>query len=184
MAAYDLTVQYTPATDVLRGVATISAHATANLSSFNLDLDGLTVRSITVGRTAATWTRDGGELTITPAAGLRTGSAFTTVVRYDGVPKTLGSRLIGGSGFSHTDDRALVVGEPDVAATWFPGNDHPSDKATYTLGVTVPAGLQVVSNGVPTGQNTAAGWTTWSWAEPEPEPMASYLATLAIGGST
>jgi len=50
---------------------------------------------------------------------------------------------------------------------------------TYTVRVTVPAGLRVVSNGVPTGQNTAAGWTTWAWAEPE--PMASYLATLAIG---
>ena len=45
---YLLDVDYDPATDVLTGVATITARATQNLSSFNLDFEGLTVRSITV----------------------------------------------------------------------------------------------------------------------------------------
>ena len=31
--------------------------------------------------------------------------------------------------------------------TWFPGNHHPSDKATYDITVTVPEGLRAVSNG-------------------------------------
>ena len=50
-------------------------------------------------------------------------------------------------GFIHTDDGALVVGQPHVAATWFPVNDHPSDKAAYTFRVTVPEGLEAVANG-------------------------------------
>ena len=37
---YDLDLAYDPATDVLTGVATISARATQNLSRFNLDFDG------------------------------------------------------------------------------------------------------------------------------------------------
>ena len=82
---YLLDVKYDPATDVLEGVATIRARATQNLSRFNLDLDGLTVLSVEVDGRAATWTRSGGELVITPSAGLRDGSSFTTKVTYRGV---------------------------------------------------------------------------------------------------
>jgi hypothetical protein len=39
---YDLELKYDPATDLLEGRATIRAKATQNLSSFNLDLVGLT----------------------------------------------------------------------------------------------------------------------------------------------
>ena len=45
---YLLDVAYDPPTDVMRGVATITARATQNLSRFNLDLEGLTVRSVRV----------------------------------------------------------------------------------------------------------------------------------------
>ena len=45
---YLLDLSYDPATDVLRGVATIRARATQNLSAFNLDLTGLNVRAIAV----------------------------------------------------------------------------------------------------------------------------------------
>lgn len=41
----------------------------------------------------------------------------------------------------------LIIGEPDVASAWFPVNDHPADKASYTIKVTVPEGLEAVSNG-------------------------------------
>ena len=54
------------------------------------------------------------------------------VVRYDGVPETIDDAA-GLSGFLHTDDGALVAGQPDVAATWYPVNDHPLDKASYTI---------------------------------------------------
>ena len=55
---------------------------------------------------------------------------------------------IGVSGFIHTDDGALVAGQPEVAATWFPVNDHPIDKAAYTFKLAAPEGLEVVANGV------------------------------------
>ena len=146
--------------------------------AFNLDLDGLTVESVKVGGRRAAWSRDGAELTVTPKKGIRKHSKFTTVVRYEGIPKTL-EDLFGVSGFIHTDDGALVVGEPHVAATWYPVNDHPSDKAAYTFRITVPAGLEAVANGVLKGERTKRGWTTWTWAAKE--PTASYLTTATIG---
>jgi aminopeptidase N len=181
VAHYDLDVRYDPATDVLTGVATIEARATQGLSSFNLDLQGMEVRSITVQGEEATWTRDGGELTVTPACGLPADHEFTTVVAYDGVPGTLTDAL-GSSGFMHTDDGAIVAGQPHGAATWFPANDHPRDAASVTVTATVPAGLEAVSNGeLRSHADTAGedGWTTWSWNARE--PMATYLVTLAIG---
>ena len=144
---YDLELAYDPATDRLDGVATITARATQDLSSFDLDLDGLTVRSVTVDGHRARWRRDGQELVVTPRRGLRDGDRYTTVVRYDGVPQTIEDPLLGVSGFLHTDDGAVVAGQPHAAATWFPVNDHPSDRASYALHVTAPTGLDVVSNG-------------------------------------
>src|SRR3954453_19904420 len=43
---YGLDIAYSPRTRVLRGVATIEATAKQGLSSFNLDLVGLKVRSV------------------------------------------------------------------------------------------------------------------------------------------
>src|SRR3712207_2274421 len=79
---YDLHLSYVPATDRLRGVARIEAAATQDLSAFNLDLEGLTVRSVHVNRRPATWSREGGELTVTPQRGLLKNRTFITVVRY------------------------------------------------------------------------------------------------------
>ncbi|MFI5844606.1 M1 family metallopeptidase [Catenuloplanes sp. NPDC051500] len=176
---YDLDVKYTPATDVLAGTATISARATQNLSAFNLDFEGLTIRSLTVDGTPARYARNGGELTITPRHGLPKGRSFTVVVRYDGVPQTIDDPNLGRTGVFHTDDGMVIAGQPDVAATWYPVNDHPLDKATYTIKVTVPEGLEAVANGALIGSRTRHGWTTWTWDAAE--PMASYLVTANVG---
>ena len=180
---YLLKVSYDPATDRLVGLATISARATQNLSRFNLDFVGLTVRSIKVNGRAASWSRTEHELTVTPAHGLRKGRRFSVVVRYDGVPITqqlvLGPGFTIEAGFIHTDDGAIVAGQPEVAASWFPVNDHPIDKASYTFVVTAPADLQVVANGRLLGRKRHGAKRTWVWNAPE--PMASYLATVDIG---
>ena len=174
---YDLAIDYDPSTHALAGVATIGAVALQGLSRFNLDFDGLTIRSIKVNGANARWSRHQGEVTVTPAYGINQGASFTTVVRYDGVPTPIPE--FGGVGVIPSDDGALILGEPHVATAWFPANDHPSDKASYTVHVTVPEGLEVIGNGALVGTHTAAHRTTWTWDEPD--PMASYLATASIG---
>ncbi|SCL40948.1 Peptidase family M1 [Micromonospora pallida] len=176
---YAIRVRYDPARDQLDGVVTVRATATADLSRFNLDLAGLTVRAVSVDGAPATHEHSGAELTVAPAAGLPAGNGFEVEVRYDGKPAPLENETLGEGGFLHTEDGAIALGQPESASTWFPVNDHPSDKATYDIEVTVPEGLVAVSNGVPTGRASADGWTTWKWAERT--PMASYLSTLVIG---
>ena len=177
---YDLKLRYDPAKDQLNGTATIAALATADLSRFNLDLAALKADAVKVNGAAAKWTQTDTELVVTPTTGLASGTQFTVEVTYSGVPKPFGRPGLGGTGFLHTTDGALAIGEPESASSWYPVNDHPMDKATYTIAVTVPDGLTAVSNGVPEGTAPAdQGWTTWKWSERS--PMASYLSTVAIG---
>jgi aminopeptidase N len=173
--SYQLRVAFTPSTERLSGTAHITAVATQDLSRFDLDLRGLTVRGVLVDGHRAAWRRYDHELVVTPPHGLPVGTSFTTTVQYDGVPRTLPD----GSGFIHTRDGAVVVGQPEVASTWFPDDDHPSDKATYSFAITVPRGLQALANGVLVGHRGHGSWTTWSWRERS--PMASYLATATMG---
>jgi aminopeptidase N len=179
VAGYDLALRYDPATGELSGTATITATATQNLSSFNLDLAGPAARAVTVDGQAATSAAKVAELVVTPAAGIANGRAFTVVVDYAGKPEALNNETLGVGGWLRTADGAFALGQPESASTWFPVNDHPRDKATFKLAMTVPEGVEALSNGVPGGQTTADGWTTWTWVESE--PMASYLATVAIG---
>ena len=181
---YRLELRYDPATDRLQGVAKIDARADQDLDRFDLDLLGLSVQRIRIRsgghRRDATWSRSGSELVVTPAKRLRRNKHFTVAVQYGGVPVSVGTPLTGLGGFLHTDDGAIVVGEPEVAATWFPVNDHPIDKASYTFRITVPDAVSVVANGLPEGTEPAEpGWTTHVWRARS--PMASYLATVAIG---
>jgi hypothetical protein len=171
---YDLRVRYQPSSGRLAGLATISARATQNLSAFNLDLVGLNVRAVSVDGRPATWSRAGQELTVRPRKTLRDDRRFTVVLRYGGVPVSLE-----GAGFIATDDGFDIVGEPHVAASWFPVNDHPTDKAAYTFRVTVPRGRQVVANGDLVDVDRHRGRATWTWHAPD--PMASYLATVDVG---
>ncbi|WP_306440697.1 M1 family metallopeptidase, partial [Actinomadura fibrosa] len=179
---YDLALDYDPASNALAATARITARATQNLSRFDLDLKQLTVKSVQVDGRSAAFTRKGQELVVTPRKGLRKGAGFTVTVAYAGTPKPVERPDIGTFGWIRTPDGAYVVCEPDGASTWFPSNDHPQDKATYTYRVTVPEGTQVLSNGEPGGQTTRGGKSTFVWNERS--PMASYLAMLAIGKYT
>ncbi|GAB7048622.1 M1 family metallopeptidase [Catenuloplanes indicus JCM 9534] len=174
---YALKVRYDPGTDRLTGTAVITATALAPLRRFNLDFAGLPVSRATVGGRPAATRQDGGELVVTPDQEITGG--FTVEIEYAGVPTMIDDSALGRGGFRHTRDGAVVIGQPESAGSWFPANDHPLDKATYAVEITVPAGRTALSNGVPDGVATADGWTTWRWAERV--PMASYLATMVVG---
>jgi len=102
-------------------------------------------------------------------------------IRYDGVPQTMfkPSMFPLQYGFVHTPDGATIVSEPDGASTWFPANDHPQDKAFFTMETTVPQGLKVIGNGRLVKRWNAHGKDTFVWREDR--PMATYLATSSIG---
>ncbi len=107
---------------------------------------------------------------------LRKGEKFEVKVWYDGVPEPGPD---GSGGFVPTDDGFTIAGQPHVASTWFPVNDHPSDAASYTFHVTVPKHLEVVANGDLVDKDRHGRVTTWTWKAVD--PMASYLTTVDVG---
>ncbi|NEE34320.1 M1 family metallopeptidase, partial [Streptomyces sp. SID7982] len=85
-------------------------------------------------------------------------------------------------GWLRTADGSVALGEPTGSMAWFPGNHHPRDKAAYDIEVTVPDPLKAVSNGQLVARRTEDGRTAYHWRTTE--PMASYLATVAVGEFT
>ncbi|MGA4841133.1 M1 family metallopeptidase [Streptomyces sp. G45] len=176
---YGLKLGYDPGSRHLKGTAEITARATKTLSAFNLDLHGLDVEAVTVEGRGARFQRAGDELTVRPHDDLDRGETFRATVRYSGTPQTITDADGSKEGWLKGEQSALATGQPAGSKAWFPGNHHPGDKAAYDIEVTVPKGLKAISNGELTRETTANGRTTFAWHTAE--PMASYLATVAVG---
>ncbi|MGW5054302.1 M1 family metallopeptidase [Actinokineospora sp. NPDC004072] len=179
VSAYDLALDYSPYWGSLRAKATIKAVTTQALSRFNLDLRGMTVRSVAVDGVPAAFTRAGEhELVITPATALAAGAEFTVAVGYDGVPRPIATAR-GWSGWVASGDSAVAAGAPRSAMTWFPVNGTEVDKATLRVSATVPTGYAVVGNGTRSADVPGAGKHTVTWVEDT--PIAPHAAMLGIG---
>ncbi len=177
---YAIDVAVDPDAKTIDGATTIEAEATEALSAFNFDYAGPEISSIMVNDEAATFARAGDELTITPATDLAGGEAFTVVVTYSGTP---GSRTetetFASLGWIPTRDGVTIAGEPAGSSVWYPVNEHPLDKATYSFRITVTDPLVAVANGTLEDVIEHDGSSTYLWEMAQ--PMASYLARLSIG---
>ena len=179
---YDLQLRYDPPTRALSARADLVGTTSAALRSFSLDLRDLTVSAVTVNGRPAGFAHAGGELVVTPRSPLPANRPFAVSVTYGGTtgrPVDNTGVLYGWVSYA---DGAFVANEPEGASTWYPVNDAPYDKATYSFTVTVPNGTVAVGNGELLSQQTTGGWTTFRWAARD--PMASYLSMAATGNYT
>ena len=179
-ATTSLDLDYKPGNGKLDATASIAATATQELSAFNLDYRGPRVRSVTVDGEPAAFGRSG------PGAdghargrdrlrGRRSRSWSPTAAGRSRFVDPDGSV----AGWIPTDDGAFVAGEPQGSPTWFPCNDHPTDKATFDFAITVPRGVEAIANGALVERRRHGRRVTWRWAAEQ--PMATYLATATIG---
>jgi aminopeptidase N len=180
---YHLDLDYMPRpTNLLEGKALIVARTTENLSRFNLDFRPFyDIASLTINGRRATYTREEAhELVITPRQKLKKGRTFVVAVTYSGQPEAVIDPDDSLEGWVPLDDGAFVVNEPQGSPGWYPANDNPRDKATYSFEVTVPEGHTALANGRLLHRPvTRDGRTTWRWVEDS--PMAPYLATATNG---
>ncbi len=174
---YDLDVTFDG--QRLDGVATITLIPEQSLESLYLDLTGLTVSRVEVdGAPALFGLVDG--LSVVPGSPLEAGRPTQVVIHYGGVPAPIPN--VAGRfdvGWRASVDGWFALGEPAGADTWFPSNNHPLDKATFSLRITVPAVYTAVSSGTLTAVSTAGDRATFRWESDD--PIAPYLVALAIG---
>jgi aminopeptidase N len=195
---YDLDIDWLPEGRILDAITTITATATAQLATVNVDFIGFDVLDVQIDGRSAAFARTPRDMTIRPREALSAGQAFTIAVHYKGTPSPIRSNSglevrLGwkqGTGLDVVvpgdppqrltigSNTEYVVAEPDGARAWFPCNDHPSDKATYTFRITIPDGLIAAANGVLADSIGKADRTTWVWRMDR--PMAAHLATVVI----
>ena len=158
----------------------IDAIATQDLSRFNLDFAALDIAQVVVNGDAATFEQADRELIITPRTALAEGEAFSVQIDYSGKPESISTPAIPiAVGWRLSSYGSFTFGEPYGASSWYPVNDHPLDKATYSFAITVPDDLNVAANGrlieiVDNGDGTA----THIWRSND--LMASYLTIVSI----
>ena len=175
----DLTVDIA-GVDAIQAVATIDLDTIVDLDRFSFDFTGLSVSAADVDGEPAQFEQTDNKLRLTPATTLAAGTPHIVTIEYAGTPTTVDSGTrIGQIGWYDQQVASVAIGEPYGARTWYPVNDHPTDKATYSIRLNVPEPSVGVSNGVLVSRETFADRTITTWEMRQ--PMASYLATVSVG---
>lgn len=177
---YDLDLDVAMPASRIVATAKLDIVALKEIAAFRLDLSGLAVSEVEIDGAPADFSQRDGKLVIRPGRAIAKGAAFTAKIAYAGTPKPiedptdpayeLGWFLHGGASY--------VVSEPVGASTFFPANESPTDKATFTIAVTVPADYTAVANGVLASTSADGGRKRFTWRMRD--PMAPWLATVHI----
>lgn len=187
---YRLQLAIDPATTMISGRATLDILTTLpDLGRLSLDFVGFEVSEVMVDGVPTGFSRNETKLYLdfTPPI-LLAGTLLQIEIAYSGRPVQADSPYIHYADYLGLtfpgNNTFYVLSEPDGARYWFPCNDHPLDKATYQIELTVPAGLAAIANGqlvnsygatMPNGSNGS----TFVWEHNY--PMATYLALAAAG---
>ncbi|CAN5766104.1 M1 family metallopeptidase [soil metagenome] len=176
VTSYDIVLRWEPTSGTIVATTTMVAVATQDLSAFNVDFVGFDLGVVTVDGVVSKVRRIGDELSIDNATSIPSGTSFTVVIPYQGRPTTAFNGITD-VGWRVSGRDVVALGEPEGAKYWYPVNDHPSDKATYTFEVTAPTSLTVAANGhVASRVDNADGTTTWDIVgEGEQVPHATIL---------
>ena len=193
---YDVELEYFhqsegdhPAKSIV-ATTTITAVATAELRSFTLDFEGLTVDRVLVNGVEAAHERwsdkpsEAFKLRVTPATPVS--GEFKVQVDYSGVPVRHTDNDGSPEGWVATADGTTALGQPVGTMAWIPSNNTPADKATFDFRITIPSSINgkpaaAASNGellsrVPSEDGSKE---TWTWQQREQQATMSTI--LSIG---
>ena len=173
--------------ETLNATVEIKMQATQDLTEFNLDFWGYTITDLTIEEELVDYVRDQGELTIIPNEPIATGDTFEVTIAYNGTPREgipedafYGDpESLVSAGWVFHEGGSFVTSEPLGASFWYPVNDHPRDKATYSFSITVPEPYVVATNGELIEVTNDNGMLTYQSVLND--LIASYLVTVHTG---
>lgn len=180
---YDLDLDVAPASGRLDAEAELRIFAQQRLTSFTLDLAGLKVSKARIFGVPVKFTQAADKVTITPRWPIPRFSTFKLAVDYAGVPKPIQDPTVPDDplyqlGWFKYGDVSYVVSEPVGASTFFPANDEPTDKASFTISVTVPQTYVGVANGTLKSIRAIGMKKRFVWDMPQ--QMTTWLATVHV----
>lgn len=180
---YDLDLAWDPVARVLRGEQALVLRATRDAERLVLDLSpSLAVSGAVLDGEPVEVEQRGQDLRV--AADVVADERYLLELSYAGTPDPVPAPTTRGdfstNGWTVTDDGdTWTMQEPSGAFSWYAVDDQPADKATYDISVTVPSPRVGVANGELVSRTEEDGVTTTRWRMPQ--PMASYLVTVATG---
>lgn len=180
---YDLHLTWDPEAQHLDASAAIAFRAPENRPDFQLDLaPQLEVASVELDGAHVEHRHDGKDLVV--EASVRKGAFHVLTVTYSGTPQptrapTQRSDFTTTGWTTTLDGEVWTMQEPYGAHTWYPVNDHPSDKAGYSFRISAPEDWVGVANGELRSRDVVDGRTVTEWHMDA--PASSYLVTVAIG---
>ena len=121
---------------------------------------------------------DGNVLTVSPQGRLGT-ATHELKVDYSAEPRQGVYFVSPDEKFPDKPIQAWSQGEPEFSRYWFPCHDHPNDKATSEMAITVPEGYVTISNGRLVSKEAQGGWVTFHWKEDVPH--SAYLNSFVVG---
>lgn len=177
--AYALDLSYRVRTNRLEGRATLRIRILAATSSIALDLVGLRVSRVRIeGQRRTPHTQGPRKLRVTLPRTMQPGDTLTLTIEYAGAPAPRRSRW-GTIGWEELTEGSLVASQPIGAPTWFPCNDRPDNRATYSIRVTTDAEYTAVATGVLQSRTRSGGHVTAEYAIGV--PTATYLVAVYVG---
>lgn len=178
---YRLELEIKPMDRRIEGVAKLRLASTVpSLHTIQLDLQGLEVWRVEdpSGRMVA-FERDGDQLLINLPISLGDGEETELAIHYGGRPID-GIWFAGGEDGDGTGPTQVwTQGQADHASGWFPCFDHPADRATSELIVTVPEHWVTMAPGAKIAESTENGQRTDHWRMDTAHP--AYLMSLVAG---
>lgn len=175
---YEVSLQIDPARQEIVSRSKITGYGTAKSNSIPLDLKGFATAMMVTDKNGRMRGFQRTQNGIVVHRQLQPNDEFTVELSYQGRPQAVSHPGVPADLGWLADDASVVTFNGAAASSsWLPGDDDPSNKATYEFQILVPKHHFAVANGklvdestLPSGQRMFRYRTRF--------PMASYLASV------
>ncbi|MFQ5633567.1 MAG: M1 family metallopeptidase, partial [bacterium] len=160
---YNIAIRVSDSTDAIAGRTELKVKTVQPASHIFLNLYGLDIDRVLMDNKGVVFNQKEHGVTIQYPNIIEAGETLRIAIDYNGVPEdglSIKKNKYGRRAF-------FADNWPNRARYWFPGVDHPSDKASVEFHVTAPAKYSVVANGrLLRRTNNLNGTQTTSYSEP------------------
>jgi aminopeptidase N len=146
------------------------------LTAARFDACELDIREVTVDGGPVKFEYDGSALVVPLGKG---GPKHTVRVGYAATPRTGVYFTAPDREHPEKEVQAWSHSEAEAARYWYPCHDHPGDRSTSELIVTVPREFRVISNGKLLSRKEEGNTATYHWREDTPH--VTYLTSFVAG---
>ncbi len=163
------------------GRVTLSASAVRDKTSW-LDVDGVDMGIDAVGDERGDQLKydyDGAKIRVFLTREYGAGESFTVIIDYHARPKKGLYFVLPDEHHPERRPQCWNQGEAQCNRYWLPIYDHPSNKATSELIISVPEKFTVISNGDLLSSEERDGWRAWHWRMDKPH--STYLISVIVG---